>query len=186
MNAPTPAADFTRHRFTLSDVLDLIAMGVVDKRVQLLEGDIHDMPADGANHARYAMALGRRFMTTLPADQFVGIQTTLKLADRVAPSPDVYVLDGALPDDVVPAGRIALVVEVADTTLAANLTDTAHRYARHGVGEYWVVDVNEPCIYVHRDPVNGAYPAPAKVAATEAVAPRRLPDVPVRLADIKA
>jgi Uma2 family endonuclease len=76
------------------------------------------------------------------------------------------------------------VIEVADTSLKDDLTDAASRYARVGVREYWVVDVNTPCIYVHRDPVKGEYPPPQKIGVDTPLAARLIPDVSIRLADI--
>jgi Uma2 family endonuclease len=185
MNAPFQHPQtMARHQFTLDDVLEMITKGLIDRRVQLLDGEIYDMPSDGAPHARFAMGIGRLFMAHLPAQKFVGVQTTLKLSDRNAPSPDIYVLNGRLPDGDVSPDQILLVVEVGDTTLKDDLADKASRYARHGVREYWVVDVNTPCLYIHRDPVNGEYPPPQKVDATTTVAARLIPEVTLRLADI--
>jgi Uma2 family endonuclease len=66
------------------------------------------------------------------------------------------VLGGRLPDGDVPPDKIVLVIEVADTSLKDDLPDSASRYARHGVRDYWVVDVNARAILVHRDPAEGA------------------------------
>jgi Uma2 family endonuclease len=185
MNQHSPPETMQRHQFTLEDVLELIAQGLVDRRVQLLEGEIYDMPLDSAGHARCAMGIGRVFMTELfGKPYFVGVQTTLRLKSRVAPSPDIFILSGRLPDKDVPSDNVLLVIEVADTSLRENLTNSAARYARHGVREYWVVDVNAPCIHVHQNPVDGVYPPPRRVEANEAIAPLHVPGVSIRLADI--
>lgn len=173
-----------RHQFTSDDVQEMIAQGLVDRRVQLLDGGIYDMPHDGYLHKKYAMSLARLFMRGLDPGFFVGVQTTLRLSERNAPSPDIYVLRGPLPEGDVSSAEILLVVEVADTSLKEDLFDSASRYARHGVREYWVIDVNTPCLYVHCDPVNGEYPPPQKVDAATALAARLIPNVPVRLSDI--
>jgi Uma2 family endonuclease len=44
-------------------------------------------------------------------------------------------------------GSVALAVEVAATSLALDLERKAPLYARHGIGEYWVVDVNGSLIH---------------------------------------
>ncbi len=184
MNQHTPPETMQRHQFTLEDVLELIAQGLVDRRVQLLEGEIFDMPSDGAPHARYTMGLARALMRALDDRCFVGVQTTLRLSSRVGPSPDIFVLAGSLPDKDVPPDDILLVIEVADTSLKENLTNSAARYARHGVREYWVVDVNAPCIYLHQSPADGAYPPPRRIEADETVVPAYAPGVSIRLSDI--
>ena len=147
MNAPLrppahPEARLVKHLFTLDDVLAMTAQGLLDRRCELLDGEIFDMPADGPPHARYTMAMARHLMSSVAATMFVGVQTTLRLSAHNAPSPDIFVLSGPLPDGDVPPESILLVVEVADTSLKTNLTDSADRYARLGVREYWVVDVH--------------------------------------------
>jgi Uma2 family endonuclease len=185
MNAPVQLSSLVRHQFTLADVLDLIAQGLVEERVQLLDGDIYNMPSDGYRHKRYAMGIAQIFMARLIGQPyFVGVQTTLRLSPHNAPSPDIYVINAPLKEADVASEDILLVIEVADTSLTDNLTDSASRYARHGVREYWVVDVNAPAILVHRDPADGQYPPPRRVEADEALSPMALPGVAVRLSDI--
>lgn len=89
-------------------------------RVVLLNGEIHIMPSDGVRHTRWAMALMQHAVRALPERYFIGVQTTLRLSRHNAPSPDLYILDGPLPDGEVAAERILLVVEVADTSLKAS------------------------------------------------------------------
>ena len=45
-----------------------------------------------------------------------------------------------------------LIVEVADTTLAYDLTTKAELYATAGIADYWVLDVENRQLHVFRDP----------------------------------
>jgi Uma2 family endonuclease len=131
--APTRAD--TQVLFTLDELLAFEAQGFFKDRgrLQLLDGVIHEMPSDGYRHTHWAMEIGGEFIQAFRGKGFfIGIQTTLRLSPRNGPSPDVYVLKGPLPQGDVPAEAIALVIEVADTSLAADLTDSASRYARQG------------------------------------------------------
>lgn len=187
MNAfVSPARDDTRVLFTLDELLDFEARGFFKNRgrLVLLDGVIHEMPSDGYRHTHWAMEIARTIMAILPRTDFVGVQTTLRLSPRNGPSPDVYVLKGPLPQGDVPAEAIALVIEVADTSLGVDLTDSASRYARHGVGTFWVVDVNAAVTHVHTEPVDGAYPAPVIVPFTEILRAEALPGLALRLADL--
>lgn len=187
MATPRPIArETTRLPITIDEVLALQAAGKVPyKRTQLLDGEIHEMPADGLRHIHYAMEIGARVVQALkPRGYFVGMQTTLHLSRYNGPSPDVYVLSaGALVKET-PPERILLVVEVADTSLGDDLKDSASRYARHDVAEYWVVDVRNRRTHVHRHPRDGAYPEPKRVPFEEALAPVRIPDFTLRIADL--
>jgi Uma2 family endonuclease len=181
MNAPLHPTKAPRHAFTLEDVLRMQDQGFFadPKRIALHEGDIVEMPADGYRHAKLTMALVRTIVRG--TDHFVGAQTTLRLSQTNAPSPDIYILADDLPDGDVPPEQILLVIEIADTSLAADLTETADRYARARVGEFWVVDVKARRVHVHRDPVGGSYPAPEVFEAGDTVAPRRIPDLSLTL-----
>jgi Uma2 family endonuclease len=184
MNAPTQFAKAPRHAFTVDDVARLQDEGFFadPKRIALHEGDIVEMAHDGHRHITLTMALAQHLMVSLAGrDYFVGVQTTLRLGSTNAPSPDIYILAGKLPEGDVPAGQVLLVIEVADTSLQADLIDSAARYARAGIGEFWVVDAKQREIWVHRGPVDGAYPAPAKIAADAPATPVRVPELAIAL-----
>jgi Uma2 family endonuclease len=179
---PTPS-QLERHKFTIEDVLEMTARGLVDKRAELLDGEIFDAPEDGYRHISVAMPLAQHIMVALQGKEyFVGVQTTLRLSKHNGPSPDIYVLRGRLPKGDVPPEQILLVIEVADTSLKDDLTDSASRYARHGVHDYWVVDANTREIHLHRDPKNGAYPPPRIFKASETVSALSIPELSTTLA----
>jgi Uma2 family endonuclease len=164
------------HLFTVDELQQLITDGLVNKRAVLLDGEIFDVPSDGHRHATTTMKLAAIAMRAFDLDtHFVGIQTTLRLSRQNGPSPDLFILQGQLPEGDVPAERILLVIEVADTSLRDDLTDSASRYARHGVAEYWVVDVVGARIHVHRDPVDGVYPTPTVLEAGQVANARAVP-----------
>ena len=102
------------------------------------------------------------------------------------PSPDVYVLSPGPLLRETPAERILLVVEVADSSLSDDLRDSASRYARHGIEEFWVVDVRNRITHVHRQPHGGAYPKPERAAFEDTLSPSRIADFALRIADLDA
>ena len=90
------------------------------------------------------------------------------------PEPDLYVLKAASIEfrDLAPRpSDLALVVEIADTTL--DLTTKAALYARAGIPEYWVLDLNGRRLIVHRDPTSGLYKSVVAYSDQERVAPGR-------------
>ena len=50
-----------------------------------------------------------------------------------------------------------LVVEVSDTSLSKDRTEKVQLYARHGIPEYWILNVVDDCLEVHRNPAGEAY-----------------------------
>jgi Uma2 family endonuclease len=76
------------------------------------------------------------------------------------------------------------VIEVADSSLKDDLTDAASRYARHRVGEYWVVDVANRKTHIHRNPHDGAYSDVAQTDFADMLKPVAIADVELRLGDL--
>ncbi len=56
-----------------------------------------------------------------------------------------------------PVASVALVAEVADTSLAIDLGRKAAIYAAAGVAEYWVVDLGARLIHQHWSPQGDTY-----------------------------
>ncbi len=184
---PRPIArEATRHPITVDELAAMEANGAfAGERTQLLDGEIHIMPHDGLRHINYAMKIARVMIETLAEkSHFVGVQTTLHLSPYNAPSPDVYVLSAGPLVKETPPERILLVVEVADSSLGDDLTDSASRYARHNVQEYWAVDVRNRCTHVHLRPRDGAYPKPVQVPFEQHLKPTRIAELTLRIADL--
>jgi Uma2 family endonuclease len=74
---------------------------------------------------------------------------------------------------------------VADTTLDFDTTTKAGLYARAGIADYWVLDVNKRRIIVHREPMGGKYCSLAVYEAEEAVSPLAAPGASLRWIDLE-
>lgn len=74
-----------------------------------------------------------------------------------------------------------MVVEVSDTTIAFDLTTKARLYARAGIPEYWVLDITNRRLIVHRDPQPGGYSNVDAYNEHEAVAPLAAPSNPLTI-----
>jgi Uma2 family endonuclease len=184
---PRPVArEATRHPITIDELLAMQDAGAFrGVRTQLLDGEIHVMPTDGLRHIHWAMEIAAVLIQALkPKGYFIGVQTTLHLSQWNGPSPDIYVLDAGPLEKQTTPDRIRLVIEVADTSLKDDLRDAAPRYARHGVGEYWVVDVANRVTYVHRAPADGAYASVTQFRFDQPLTPASLPLAPLVLADL--
>lgn len=70
-----------------------------------------------------------------------------------------------------------LVVEVSGESLAQDRSLKARVYARAGVPEYWIVNVVERCVEVHREPdaTAGGYGRIERMAAGERLSTEDLP-----------
>ena len=75
------------------------------------------------------------------------------------PEPDAVVLRRSVEEIAgsIHPGDIRMVAEVSDTTLSFDLGAKARLYARAGIPEYWVLDVNGRRLIVHQQPEAGEY-----------------------------
>lgn len=142
------------HRWTVDGFLRAAEAGLFEgQRVELIEGEIIDMPAQKDPHAFAVSRLVRALLTLFPEPFWVKIQATTRLNDYSGPEPDIAVMSGPPSPPAVVAPLPLLVVEVSDTTLLYDRTSKASLYAANGIADYWVVDVNARQIEVFRNPV---------------------------------
>ena len=79
---------------------------------------------------------------------------------------------------------MALIVEVADSSLDFDTNEKRLIYAKAGLREYWVVDINGRRLLAYRDPQAGDYPPPQVLGPNDAAAPLAAPSVSIRVADL--
>lgn len=162
MNAPVrPANTPQRLRLRVDDYLMLTDNGAFEAyaKTELIDGDIFGMNAQYTRHARIKSRLARRLgnlLDDLAGDLEAITEVAVRVTDDSAPEPDI-VVTRFRGDREVPADTVALLIEVADTTLEIDLGRKAALYAAAGVPEYWVVDVIGRRIVQHDRPDAGNY-----------------------------
>jgi Uma2 family endonuclease len=77
-----------------------------------------------------------------------------------------------------------LVVEVSDATLSWDRTEKLKLYARAEIAEYWIVDINNRRLIVHRRPTNDEYLDIHTFTDTESVAPLARPEETVAVSEL--
>lgn len=187
MNAITLLKTQPHVKLTLEGLLAMLEQRIIDpgKKYELIDGVVFEMPSEGLPHRYLKSALIAHLNRTLPAEYFVMADATLDLGPGDAPSPDVYVIPGEKADKPVAPGEVLLVIEVADTTLTDDLGVKAGLYARYGVQEYWVVDIARSVILAHRERAGDGWAAPVEVRAEETAQCAAVPELAVRLADLR-
>jgi Uma2 family endonuclease len=193
MNAPfrsppihqAPSAP-EKHRFSLDDVLGMQVAGILDEDVkrELIGGEVIDMPSEGAAHMRCRFLLTRLLNRSLPDEFMVAPDATLKLSDYNAPEPDIYIYRADVRLEDLTGSDVILAIEIADTSLTRDLGLKNELYARYGVQEFWVIDVNTRRTYVHRNPGPEGYRDGMTVEPDQVLAPLGLPGFSLRLADV--
>lgn len=153
-----------RKKFTREEVERLTADGYFEgQRYELIDGDLIDKMGQKPPHAVAIQNL-LDILFLIFGVGFIRCQSSLDVSDadreRNEPEPDIAVTEHSKTHylDHHPSGEECLLVaEVSDTTLRSDLTRKAALYARAGVREYWVLDLNGRRLVVHRQPRDGGY-----------------------------
>ena len=173
-----------KHPISAEEYLRMGEAGVFapEARLELIEGEIVEMAPIHPPHAGLVRRLSRLLSQQAGPRAQVSVQAPLVLSDRSVPQPDLALLEpraddymGAHPQ----ASDVLLVIEVSDTTLAFDSKIKAALYARCGIAELWVVDVNDRAIHVFREPEEGGYRVTFTAAAGGCVDCVGLPGVEV-------
>jgi Uma2 family endonuclease len=154
------------------------------RRAMLIDGVIIE---EGPMNPPHAMTLGlveEAIRAAFGPGWWLRHQSPLVLGLDTDPEPDLVVVPGRPRDYTGHPTTAALVVEVADTSLDFDTQDKRRLYARSGISDYWVVDINGRRLLVFRDPRNGDYVAHQSFDATAAVSPLAIPTTVVRVADL--
>ena len=141
-----------------------------DERVELIDGVIVAMAAEGGPHLKVVMWLNNHFARALGEDRMVGVSHPYAVSEISQPVPDlaiVHTRDFAAITDAVAAAE--LVVEVAHSSRRRDLILKARLYAEAAVPEYWVVDLVRRQLVVHTQPDGDRYASVVSVEATATV-----------------
>ncbi len=181
--------DPQRHLVTADEFQRMGEAGVFepDARLELIEGEIIEMPPIGPPHSGRVNTLTRLFIQRAGDRAVVSVQHPAVVSDRSVPQPDLALL-AARSDDYATAhprpADVLLLVEVSDTTLRFDLHRKVPLYARCGIPEVWVVDVNDSVIRVFRDPAGGGYRTSFVAGPGDRVACGLMPEVFVESGEI--
>lgn len=143
-------------RLSVQQYHDMIRAGILsdDDRVELLEGWLVTQMSKNPPHS-VATELAREALAKLLAQGWT-IRTQEPITTQESePEPDLAVARGERRTystrHPTPA-EVALVIEVADTTLQRDRTDKKRIYARAGIAIYWIINLVNRQIEVYGDP----------------------------------
>jgi Uma2 family endonuclease len=181
--SPPPHRKWTRTECRLLEEQGIFA----GQRFELVEGDLVTKRGHNPAHA-YAV----RMLTAMLAIWFgdrAAVRLSLIVNELNEPEPDALVTFGRAEEFArrLPEARdVAWVIEVSDSTLKYDLTVKASLYASARLEDYWVIDLVNRRIIVHREPAGGRYLSVSVFQDNERVAPLTAPDRSVCFADFAA
>jgi Uma2 family endonuclease len=145
-----------RQRWTSEEFYRLLELGMFHEqgdRVELVDGEILVMPAQKNVHAFSLDNTHDALELVFDAKFWVRTQMTLDLSPWSVVDPDVAVVPATFRDPTQSNPTTALlVVEVSLTTLPYDQGRKASLYATAGIADYWIVNLVDKQLEVHRSP----------------------------------
>jgi Uma2 family endonuclease len=163
-----------------------------DDPIELVDGLLLAKEPQSSPHRTAVLLVAKALEHAFGTGWFVQTQSPIALGGWSEPEPDVTVIRGS-PRDYVEAHPMhpALVVEVARSGLRLARGRKAAMYARARVADYWIVNLADRVVEVHREP---ARPGPARrrwgyaavqaLGAGAAIAPLAMPSASIPVADL--
>lgn len=182
------------HRWTRHQYERLIDHGLLgeDDPVELLDGLLLVKEPQHSPHRTAVLLVAKAVERAFGEGWFVQTQSPIILDHRSEPEPDVCVVHGS-PRDYVASHptRPALIVEVAQSGLAIARGRKAAAYARARIADYWIVNLVDRALEVHREPARSGparrhwtYAAIETLGADATISPLAAPSALIRVADL--
>ncbi|MCI0334431.1 MAG: Uma2 family endonuclease [Planctomycetes bacterium] len=182
---PIPTIDVIQiaplHRFSTADYLEMIEKGVLgrDDHVELIGGMIVEMSPAGIPHNSFLMSILRVFAPLLETCD-IAVQGTLTIAEGQVFDPDFMLLrkrPGHYKTKLPDASDVLLVIEAAESSLRRDQQIKLPIYARAGIPEYWIADLEREMLIIHREPEAGRYKLVETRQGDDLVSPLAAPEL---------
>lgn len=149
-------------KWTVEDYHRIIAAGILEGRhVELLDGEIVEMPPEGESHA-YSSDEAGEYLIYLLGDRAKVRQAkpiTLPLSNS-EPEPDIAIVQRLGRDyrehHPYPE-NIFWLIEYSDSSLKKDLEVKSQVYAAADIQEYWIINLQTEQLIVFRSPTNEGY-----------------------------
>ena len=155
-------------------------------RVELIDGEIIQMTPVGDPHVDLVIVLTARLSIAVANQAFVSVQNPLRLDDHTEPEPDLALLRLDRRRGVPMADDALLVIEVADTSLAYDREIKIPRYARSGIAETWLFDIESATLTRYQIPEKDKYRRQDILDLAQPISPLKMSDAPVDLSNLFA
>ena len=185
------AAGVKRRLFSRKEYHAMAKAGILadDERVELFEGEIVVMSPIGTRHSSCVDRLGTVFHigNSLTGRAIVRVQNPVVTAGSSELQPDAmlivyrddyYDLANPRPNDVM------LLIEVSDSSVRYDRRTKAPHYARVGIRELWIVNLNTDEVEVYTEPSPNGYTMIRRFESGDTIAPSAMPDLKIEVSSI--
>lgn len=150
------------YRMSVEEYEAMVASGAFPKRrrLHLIQGLLVEKMTRNPPHTMADELCGRELLRVLPPGWHVRTAKPIRLPGQASkPEPDRCVVRGDVRDYRQDPGpdEIALVVEVADSSLTVDRDYVARLYGPAGIPVCWIVNLNDRQVEVYTQPGAGGY-----------------------------
>jgi len=148
-------------------------------RLELLHGRITGRMPSGPLHTTVSFDVAENLRDALAARYLVREERATHIAFDSELIPDIALVRGRSSDhrERHPGPEnVALLVEVAVTSVDYNLGEKALVYAQAGIGDYWVVLAEARAVVVHRLPAPEGYQDVTRLTGDDTLSPLAAPE----------
>ncbi len=179
-------------RWTREEYYHLGKLGCFkDEHVELIGGEILVMRPQSPEHFLALDRVCRCLERVFDGQYWIRSQGPLSKSESSEPEPDVCVVKGP-PEEYIDHPKTAyLIVEISKTSLEFDKTIKQSLYASMGVPDYWVLDLENRQLLVHRVPMADAnspfghrYQRVKTITADSQVFPLEKPAAMISVADM--
>jgi len=174
------SVEIAKRLFNVQEYERMVETGILseDDRVELIEGEIVEMSPIGSSHAACVNCLTILLVQKLGQHAIVSVQNPVRLGKRSQPQPDFALLkwrDDFYRQSLPTPDDVFLLIEVSDSTLKFDRQVKAPLYARAGIEELWVVNLEDEEVEVYTQPSGGAYQLVRRVGRGEMISSENVP-----------
>jgi Uma2 family endonuclease len=174
-------------KWTIDEYHHMIAAGILnDRKVELLQGEIVEMPPEGEPHAYCSHEAGEYLAKLLGKLATIRQAKPITLPNNSEPEPDIAIVQRLGRDyrehHPYPE-NIFWLIEYANSSLEKDLRQKSRIYAEVGIPEYWVVNLKKLHLVVFREPLDGEYATKLTLTGGE-IKPITFPDISIAVAQI--
>lgn len=175
------AVEISKKRFTADEYQRMGQAGILAEgdRVELIDGEVVAMTPIGPRHCASVDRTNRALVTQAGDRAIVRVQGSVRLDLYHEPQPDLVLLrpraDFYASRHPGPAD-ILLIIEIAQSSIDYDREVKARIYARMGIVEYWLADLDENLLSCYSAPTDGAYLGLQQYHRGQSIAPLMLPE----------
>ncbi len=156
-----PFAGAELYRMNVFEYERLVSSGALDDpRIELIDGFLVRKMGKNPPHVWSVDATELGLHTVLAARWLIRRESPVRIPDFDEPEPDLAVVKGTRLDFKSrhpEPGDIALLVEVAESSLDRDRREKLRAYALCGIPVYWIVNLIDARIEIYSDPAEGGY-----------------------------